>query len=75
MQQKSKRTPSGYLPSSRISVTAAKGKEKKQMINITDVIGTNADIERRIQEQLERPKAMFSDDDRVGEILNRLLTP
>ena len=32
------------------------------MINITDVIGTNADIERRIQDQLDRPKAMFSED-------------
>lgn len=49
-----------------MTVNAAKGKEKKQMINLADAIGTNADIERRIQEQLERPKAMFSDDDRVG---------
>lgn len=40
------------------------------MVNITDMIGTNADIERRIQEQLERPKAMFSDDDRVGRVLD-----
>ena len=39
------------------------------MIDITSMIGSNEDIERRIQEQLERPKAMFSDDGRV-----RLLT-
>ncbi|WWC91889.1 uncharacterized protein L201_006838 [Kwoniella dendrophila CBS 6074] len=51
-----------YLPSNRMSVKAGKGKERKQQINISDVIGSAEDIERRIQEQLERPKAMFSED-------------
>ncbi|WWC72186.1 uncharacterized protein I206_106146 [Kwoniella pini CBS 10737] len=51
-----------YLPNNRMTVKAGKGKEKKTQINISDVIGSAEDIERRIQEQLERPKAMFSED-------------
>jgi hypothetical protein len=58
-----------YLPSARLTVTAARGKDKKQIIDISDVIGTNEDIERRIQEQLERPKAMFSEDGPVTQLL------
>jgi len=38
----------------------------RKMIDITDVIGTPEDIERRIQEQLNRPKAMFVDESQVG---------
>lgn len=52
-----------------MTVTAAKGKGKKQIIDITDVIGTSTDIERRIQEQLERPKAMFHEDGPVSQFL------
>ncbi|WWD03969.1 hypothetical protein V865_002029 [Kwoniella europaea PYCC6329] len=51
-----------YLPTNRMSVRAGKGKERKHQIDISDVIGSAEDIERRIQEQLERPKAMFSED-------------
>jgi antiviral helicase SLH1 len=55
-------TPRGqYLPSARLTVNAAKGKEKKQKIDLADMIGSSDDIARRIQEQLERPKAMFSE--------------
>lgn len=35
---------------------------KNRKIDITDVLGTPEDIERRIQEQLSRPKAMFVDE-------------
>jgi len=38
------------------------------MINVTDMIGTDEDIERRLQEQLEGPKAMFAAEERVGTI-------
>ncbi|WWD19805.1 hypothetical protein CI109_104269 [Kwoniella shandongensis] len=51
----------GYLPTARMTVKSGKGKDRKQMINISDVIGSAEDIERRLQEQLERPKAMFSE--------------
>jgi hypothetical protein len=55
-------TPRGqYLPSARLTVNAAKGKEKKHKIDLADMIGSSDDIARRIQEQLERPKAMFSE--------------
>ncbi|WRT70052.1 uncharacterized protein IL334_007046 [Kwoniella shivajii] len=47
---------------SRTTIRAGKGKDRKTHINISDVIGSAEDIERRIQEQLERPKAMFSED-------------
>jgi antiviral helicase SLH1 len=43
-------------------VTTAKGKEKKQRIDLSEMIGSSDDIARRIQEQLERTKAMFSED-------------
>jgi len=56
-----------YLPSARLTVTAAKGKDRKKIIDISDVIGSNEDIERRLQEQLERPKAFFSEDGPVRE--------
>lgn len=36
------------------------------MIDITDVIGTAEDIEQRIQEQLNRPKAMFVEESQVS---------
>lgn len=32
---------------------------------MTDMIGTDEDIERRLQEQLEGPKALFVDEERV----------
>ncbi|KAK8853378.1 hypothetical protein IAR55_004082 [Kwoniella newhampshirensis] len=51
----------GYLPTARMTVKSGKGKERRQMVNISDVIGSAEDIERRLQEQLERPKAMFSE--------------
>ncbi|OCF34223.1 RNA helicase [Kwoniella heveanensis BCC8398] len=51
---------SGYVPSGSRVTVKGKGKDKKT-INISDVIGSAEDIERRIQEQLERPKAMFSE--------------
>jgi antiviral helicase SLH1 len=41
------------------------------------MIGTDEDIERRLQEQLEGPKAMFSAEERVSSSLfdvNRQLT-
>lgn len=41
---------------------ASKGRDKKQKIDITGMIGSAEDIERRLQEQLGRPKAMFSED-------------
>lgn len=41
------------------------------------MIGTDEDIERRLQEQLEGPKAMFTDEERVcdffGETTKRVL--
>lgn len=37
-------------------------RKRKGKIDITDVIGTAEDIERRIQEQLSRPKAMFVEE-------------
>ncbi|WWC64778.1 uncharacterized protein I303_107390 [Kwoniella dejecticola CBS 10117] len=62
-RSKGSNTPN-YLLNSRMSmsVRAGKGKDKKTHINISDVIGSAEDIERRIQEQLDRPKAMFSED-------------
>ncbi|CAK9780073.1 Sec63-domain-containing protein [Cutaneotrichosporon oleaginosum] len=39
-------------------------KRRPNKIDITDVIGTPEDIERRIQEQLNRPKAMFAEEGR-----------
>lgn len=68
MQRGSSKQTNGnaYLPSSRLTFNAAKGREKKQKIDITDMIGSSEDIERRIQEQLERPKAMFSEDGPVS---------
>lgn len=53
---------SSYLPSARLTLTASKGKDKKQKMNITDLLGTTEDIDRRIQDQLDRPKAMFHED-------------
>lgn len=41
-------------------------KRRPNKIDITDVIGTPEDIERRIQEQLNRPKAMFAEEGRVS---------
>jgi hypothetical protein len=38
------------------------------MINVTDMIGTDEDIERRLQEQLEGPKAMFAAEERVRSL-------
>ena len=55
-----------YLPSSRLMVNAHKGKQKKKAIDITEMIGSSEDIARRIEEQLERPKAMFADEGRVS---------
>jgi len=40
------------------------------MINVTDMIGTDEDIERRLQEQLEGPKAMFAAEERVGPLVS-----
>ena len=45
--------------------SGSKPKRKEKRINVTDIIGTNEDIERRLQEQLEGPKAMFVDEERV----------
>ncbi|WVR09583.1 hypothetical protein IAU60_006653 [Kwoniella sp. DSM 27419] len=53
-------TSSSYYGGDRTPARSHKGKDRK--INISDVIGSAEDIERRIQEQLERPKAMFSED-------------
>lgn len=39
-----------------------KPKARKGKIDITDLVGTPEDIERRIQEQLHRPKAMFAEE-------------
>lgn len=41
-------------------------KRRPNKIDITDVIGTPEDIERRIQEQLNRPKAMFVEEGKVS---------
>lgn len=49
----------GATPSASGHATPRKRKGK---IDITDVIGTAEDIERRIQEQLNRPKAMFVEE-------------
>lgn len=57
---------SKYLPSSRLMVNAHRGKQKKKAIDITEMIGSSEDIARRIEEQLERPKAMFADEGRVS---------
>lgn len=43
-----------------------KQKKRDKRINVTDMIGTNEDIERRLQEQLEGPRAMFVEEERVG---------
>ncbi|ORY31658.1 Sec63 Brl domain-domain-containing protein [Naematelia encephala] len=59
--RKGQSSRANYLPSARITLTAAKGREKKQYLDIADIIGSTEDIERRLQEQLERPKAMFSE--------------
>lgn len=58
-----------YLPSSRLVVNAHKGKQKKKAIDITEMIGSSEDIARRIEEQLDRPKAMFADEGRVSTSL------
>jgi len=39
---------------------------------VTDMIGTDEDIERRLQEQLEGPKEMFSAEERVRPTACRL---
>lgn len=39
-----------------------KSKPRKGKIDITDVVGTPEEIERRIQEQLHGPKAMFAEE-------------
>lgn len=61
----------GYLPSARLTLNAAKGRDKKQKIDITGMIGSSEDIERRIQEQLERPKAMFIEEGAVCRVIKR----
>lgn len=55
-----------YLPSARLVVNAHKGKNKKKAIDITEMIGSNEDIARRIHEQLDRPKAMFVEEGAVS---------
>ncbi|EIW72173.1 hypothetical protein TREMEDRAFT_70643 [Tremella mesenterica DSM 1558] len=52
-----------YNPTTRMTLSAQpRGKkEKKKHVDISDIVGSAADIERRLQEQLEKPKPMFSD--------------
>jgi hypothetical protein len=54
-------------PSHNIYARPGGGRQKKKdrRINVTDMIGTDEDIERRLQEQLEGPKEMFSAEERV----------
>ncbi len=60
------RPPQTYLPSAQLTFTASKGRNTqrggKQVLDLAGAIGTNEDIERRIEEQLNRPKAMFAED-------------
>lgn len=55
-----------YLPSSRLNVNATKGKQKKQAIDLSEMIGSAEDIARRIHEQLDKPKALFHEDGPVS---------
>jgi hypothetical protein len=36
-------------------------------MNMTDLLGTTEDIDRRIQDQLDRPKALFHEDGPVRQ--------
>lgn len=54
-----------YLPNARMTVKK-KVKDKKKVIDISDIVGSAEDINRRLQEQIEGPKAMFSEDGPVG---------
>ncbi|KIR71630.1 RNA helicase [Cryptococcus deuterogattii CA1014] len=50
-----------YLPNARMTVKK-KVKDWKKVIDISDIVGSAEDINRRLQEQIEGPKAMFSED-------------
>ncbi|KIR59260.1 RNA helicase [Cryptococcus bacillisporus CA1873] len=50
-----------YLPNARMAVKK-KVKDKKKVIDISDIVGSAEDIKRRLQEQIEGPNAMFSED-------------
>lgn len=64
---------SRYLPSARLNVNATKGKAKKQPINVLEMIGSSEDITRRLHEQLDGPKTLFSEDGPVClQLLRRL---
>ncbi|KAL1410863.1 putative steryl acetyl hydrolase mug81 [Vanrija albida] len=52
---------------------AQPSKTGRKKIDITDIIGTNEDIERRIQEQLHRPKAMFVDESQQRVVKQEVL--
>lgn len=54
-----------YLPNARMTVKK-KVKDKKKVIDISDMVGSAEDINRRLHEQIEGPKAMFSEDGPVS---------
>lgn len=54
-----------YLPNARMTVKG-KVKDRKKIIDISDIVGSAEDINKRLQEQIEGPKAMFSEDGPVG---------
>lgn len=57
-----------YLPNARMTVKG-KVKDRKKIIDISDIVGSAEDINKRLQEQIEGPKAMFSEDGPVSRSL------
>ena len=58
----------GFIQPGQMTVQMqGRGKrDKKRQVDISDIIGSAEDIERRLQEQLEQPRAMFSEDGPVS---------
>ncbi|WVO18470.1 hypothetical protein L204_106187 [Cryptococcus depauperatus] len=52
--------PPKYVPNNRM-VVKGKFKDHKKVLDISDIVGSAEDISRRLQEQLEGPKRMFSE--------------
>ncbi|ODN73401.1 hypothetical protein L202_07927 [Cryptococcus amylolentus CBS 6039] len=50
-----------YVPNTRM-VVKGKFKDKKKVLDISDLVGSAEDISKRLQQQVEGPKAMFSED-------------
>ena len=58
----------GFIQPGQMTVQMqGRGKrDKKRQVDISDIIGSAEDIERRLQDQLEQPRAMFSGDGPVS---------